>query len=125
MAGDDDIQPAEPGVTTRRTTVQCPRFDTQNFELYLNKVEVWKVLGKAPKTEQGLELWYALPDSHPSDIKEKISEEIGLANLAKEDGADRFLEVMRKSFKKKDEQMAYEVYLSFFKEMKKKPEENI
>ena len=32
---------------------------------------------------------------------------------------------MKNSFKKKDEQTAYEVYLSFFKEMKKKPEESI
>ena len=60
MAGDDVLE--EP-VTTRRTTVQCPKFDSQNFELYLNKVEAWKVLGKVPKSEQGLELWYALTES--------------------------------------------------------------
>ena len=125
MAGDEVPVVLEEPVTTRRTTVQCPKFDSQNFELYLNKVEAWKVLGKVPKSEQGLELWYALPDSHPSDIKEKISEEVGLANLAKADGADKFLEVMKNSFKKKDEQTAYEVYLSFFKDMKKKPEESI
>ena len=123
MPGDGAAVPPE--VTTRRTIAKCPKFDSQNFELYLNKVEAWKVLGKVPKSEQGLELWYALPESHPSNIKEKISEEVGLANLAKDDGADKFLEVMRNSFKKKDEQAAYEVYLSFFKEMKKKQEESI
>ena len=101
-----------------RWTVPVPKFSSENFQLYLNKVQAWKVLSNVPKAEKGLELWYHQPDDHQSDIKEKIREEIGLEKLALEDGVKKFLRVMKDAFKKKDEQMAYEVYLEFFKDMK-------
>ena len=70
-------------------------------------------------------LWYNLPAKHPSDIKAKIFNEIGVDALGQESGVDRFIEAMENAFKTEDEVKSYTVYVEFFKEMKQKDGEKI
>ena len=69
-----DIRMPESDQVTRmdRTRVPVPKFG-DNFESYMANVEVWKLLCGLPKSEQGIMLWYNLPDDHSSDIKRKSS----------------------------------------------------
>jgi len=100
-----------------------PKFDSENFDLWSAEVEAWLILENVPHS--GLLLWRDLPDHHPSDIKRKVNEQVGITKLAEQNGGQEFLKVMKKYFPKKDEKTAYEVYLEFFKNMKRKENETI
>ena len=102
-----------------------PTFNQERFESYLSQIKAWRVLCGLPAKEQGVLLWYTLPDDHPSDIKDKIMDEIGLEALQVDTGVDVFIEKMEACFKTEKEMKAYEIYREFFSDMKKKPEETI
>ena len=76
-----------------RTRVPVPKFGA-SYESYMANVEVWKLLCGLPKTEQGIMLWYNLPDDHSSDIKAKIFNEVGVEQLKAEGGLDTFVAAM-------------------------------
>ena len=58
-----------------KTKVPVPVFK-ENYEQYANKVKIWsKVCGLEEKQKASV-LWLNLPDDHPSDIKEKIFNEL-------------------------------------------------
>ena len=107
-----------------RTWVPVPRFG-ESYESYMANVEVWKLLCGLPKTEQGIMLWYNLPDDHSSDIKAKIYNEVGVEKLKAEDGLDSFVKAMDEAFKPEAEVKAYEVFVDFFVNFKRKPVEKI
>ena len=107
-----------------RTRVPVPKFG-ESFESYMANVEVWKLLCGLPKTEQGIMLWYNLPDDHSSDIKAKIFNEVGVEKLKAENGLDTFVAAMEEAFKPEAEVKAYEVFVDFFVDLKRKPEEKI
>ena len=121
-----DIRMPESDQVTRmdRTRVPVPKFG-DNFESYMANVEVWKLLCGLPKSEQGIMLWYNLPDDHSSDIKAKIFNEVGVVKLKAEDGLDTFVAAMEEAFKPEAEVKAYEVFVDFFVDLKRKPEEKI
>ena len=77
-----------------RTRVAVPTFNQERFESYLSQIKAWRVLCGLPAKEQGVLLWYTLPDDHPSDIKDKIMDEIGLEALLVDTGVDVFIEKM-------------------------------
>ena len=73
--------------------------------------------------EQGILLWYNLPSDHSSAIKAKIYNQVEVTDLNKEDGVDKFMNAMNEAFKLEDEVKAYGVFVEFFVDMKRKPEE--
>ena len=107
-----------------RTRVPVPKFGA-SYESYMANVEVWKLLCGLPKTEQGIMLWYNLPDDHSSDIKAKIFNEVGVEKLKSEGGLDTFVAAMDEAFKPEAEVKAYEVFVDFFVDLKRKPDEKI
>ena len=115
---------AERATRVDRTRVPVPKFG-ESYESYAANVEVWKLLCGLPKTEQGIMLWYNLPDDHSSDIKAKIYNEVGVEKLQAEDGLDTFVKAMDEAFKPEAEVKAYEVFVDFFVDLKRKPEEKI
>ena len=115
--------PGEAG--TSRPRVPAPAFDSEEFEMYMAELSVWKKVCGIPSKEQGMILWYSLPAKHASDIKSKIINEVGLDNLEKEDGVDKFVEAMESAFKAEDEVKSYDVYKEFFVDMKRKEGEKI
>ena len=108
-----------------RIKLNPPKFDANNYEGYVAEVTVWQKLCGVPKAEQGILLWYNLPSDHSSDIKAKIYNEVGVTDLSKEDGVDKFINAMNEAFKPEDEVKAYDVFVEFFVDMKRKPEEKI
>ena len=92
-----------------RTRVPVPKFG-ESYESYIANVEVWRLLCGLPKTEQGIMLWYNLPDDHSSDIKAKIYNEVGVDKLKEEDGVATFVAAMDEAFKPEAEVKAYEVF---------------
>ena len=97
---------AEQATRVDRTRVPVPRF-LESYESYVANVEVWKLLCGLPKTEQGIMLWYNLPDDHSSDIKAKIYNEVGVEKLKAEDGLDTFVKAMDEAFKPEAEGKAW------------------
>ena len=106
-----------------RIKLNPPKFDANNYEGYVAEVTVCQKLCGVPKAEQGILLWYNLPSDHSSDIKTKIYNEVGVTDLSKEDGVERFINAMNDAFKPEDKVKAYDVFVEFFVDMKRKPEE--
>ena len=50
---------------------------------------------------------------------------MGVTDLTKEDGVERFINALNDAFKPEDEVKAYDVFVEFFVDMKRKPEEKI
>ena len=48
-----------------------------------------------------------------------------MTDLSKEDGVDKFINAMNEAFKSEDKVKAYDVFMDFFVDMKRKPEEKI
>ena len=108
-----------------KTKIEIPQFDADNFDMYMSEVRMWTKLCGLEKKDQAVALWYGLPAKHPSDIKAKIFSEIGEENLSKDDGVTKFIAKMEEAFLEKAELRSFEIYVSFFKEMKIKPGEKI
>ena len=106
-----------------RIKLNPPEFDPDNYEGYVAEVTVWQKLCGVSKAEQGTLLWYNLPSDHSSDIKTKIYNEVGVTDLSKEDGVNKFINAMNEAFKPEDEVKAYDVFMKFFVNNKRKPEE--
>ena len=47
---------------------------------------------------------------------------MGVTDLSKEDGVDKFINAMNEAFKPEDEVKAYDVFVKFFVDKKRKPE---
>jgi hypothetical protein len=108
-----------------RTRVPSPKFSTIDYEGYMAQVEVWQKICGVPKEEQGMMLWYCLPDEHSSDIKAKIYTEVGVEQLSSEEGVDKFVAAMNDAFKQEEEAKVYQVYTEFLVEMKRGKEEKV
>ena len=50
---------------------------------------------------------------------------MGVTDLSKEDGVNKFINTMNEAFKPEDEVKAYDMFVEFFVDMKRKPEEKI
>ena len=114
-------------VKMERTRVPNPVFaaDSVGFDAYMKEVRAWRRLCGLPKADQGVMLWFQLPRDHPSDIKAKIETEIGFDDLEKEDGVEKFVAAMEETFRPATEIQVFEVYRSFYKDMKRKEKETI
>ena len=99
-----------PAVVMDRVRITVPKFSSTNFKAYMEEVEVWTELCGLPKEQQGIMLWFQLPRDHPSDIKEKIINEIGKDDLKKEDGVEKFIAAMNDVFKHMQEITVFNVY---------------
>ena len=50
---------------------------------------------------------------------------MGVTDLSQEDGVNKFINAMNEAFKPEDKVKAYDVFVEFFVNMKRKPEEKI
>ena len=63
-----------------------------------------------------------LPSDHSSDIKAKIYNKVGVTDLSKRDGVYKFINAMNEAFKPENQVKAYDVFVNFFVDMKRKPD---
>ena len=108
------------------TRVKVPTFNSDNddYDTYMHEVDMWKIIGKVYKKEQAMMLVYELSKTDSSGIRDKILNEISIADLNKDDGLDTYIKYMDKHFKKDESVATYEAYLNF-ERCKKKVDEEI
>ena len=97
------------------TRVKVPTFnsDTDEYDTYINEVNMWQIIGKVDKKEQAMMLIYSLSKEDSSGIRDKIMNELSLTDLNKEEGMDKYINYMNEHFKKDDSVATYEAYLNF------------
>ena len=105
--------------------VKPPQFNDEDFEGYLDEVEVWREVAGVPIAKQGLVLWYTLPSDHSGNIKKMIKNQVGIGELKNETGIDLFVKAMKEAFGKAEEIRDYEIYQEFFEDMKRRTDEKI
>ena len=104
--------------TTAAMSVKLPipKFDakTKRYERYIQEVEAWCSVNTGIEEKQkAVVLALSLPDTDESGVKDKLFNDISLADLSKEDGVKVFIEFMDGLFKKDDLSETYERYVQF------------
>ena len=86
-----------------KTSVRIPRFDRENIHIYMNELRMWQFVTGVEKKKQGPLVWMSLPIDDPSNIKQAINEIIGMEDLSKDDGIDKVVALLKKSFQQEKE----------------------
>ena len=88
----------------------------KRFEQYMMEVDAWcAVTHGVAKNDQALLLALSLPDEDPTNIKDKLFNDIPLAELNCEGGVTRFKAFMNNIFTKDDLTIVYERFNQFEK----------
>ena len=94
--------------------VPIPIFsEGKSFERYLTELECWLELGLLAKNKQGLAVALSLPDKHESKIKDKVFNQMKVADLKKEDGIDNLILLLDKYLGKDELSDQFEKFVSF------------
>ena len=104
--------------------IPVPTFDPDSFDLYLTNLEMWSFTSMAAKEMKGALLFQSLPNSHSSGIKQRISDQIPLEDLKKEDSFNKIIEILKEAFAKVKEAENYAVFKEFLY-VKRKSEEDM
>ena len=106
-----------------KTTVKVPEFDRENIQMYLDELAMWTIVTEVEKKKQGPLVWMSLPKNEPSNIKQFINDSIGVADLNKDDGIDKLIEVMKKAFQQEGEIEAFAKWKEFDRVKRKEGED--
>ena len=92
-----------------------PLFDckSKRYDRYMQEVDAWCLVSKVDKKEQAVVLALSLPDSDESGVKDKLFNDISLADLNIDGGVNTFKTFMDGLFKKDDLTETYERYVEF------------
>ena len=93
--------------------VPVPTFDPTSFDLYLTNLDMWSYTSMSPKNMRGALLFQSLPNSHPSGIKQRISDQLSLADLKHEESFERIIAILKEAFAKEKEAENYAVFKEF------------
>ena len=104
--------------------IPVPTFDPDSFDLCLTNLEMWSFTSMAAKEMKGALLFQSLPNSHSSGIKQRISDQIPLEDLKKEDSFNKIIEILKEAFAKVKEAENYAVFKEFLY-VKRKSEEDM
>ena len=106
-----------------KTTVGMPEFDRENIQMYIDELMMWQFVSEVEKKKQGPLVWMSLPKNDPSNIKQSISDSIGIADLSKDDGMDKLITAMKKAFQEEGEIEAFTKWKQFDKIKRKEGED--
>ena len=86
------------------TRIQPPIFNSakKTYEHYKQELLAWQKVTDLPKSKQGLVIYLPLPDEDEKRIKEKISDEVELGDLEKDDGLHKLIKYMDSQLNKDD-----------------------
>ena len=101
-----------------------PTFDAEQFDLYLTNLEMWAFTSMTPKNMCGALLFQSLPNSHPSGIKQRISDQLSIANLKEEGSFEQIIVILKDAFAKEKEAENYAVFKEFLY-IKRKDDESM
>ena len=97
------------------TQIQPPIFNSakKTYEHYKQELLAWPKVTDLPKSKQGLVIYLSLPDEDEKRIKEKISDEVELSDLEKDDGLHKLIKYMDSQLKKDDLEDQWAKYNEF------------
>ena len=97
------------------TRIQPPIFNSakKTYEHYKQELLAWQKVTDVPKSKQGLVIYLSLPDEDEKRIKEKISDEVELSDLEKDDGLHKLIKYMDSQLKKDDLEDQWAKYNEF------------
>ena len=81
-----------------KTSVEIPKFNRDNIHIYMNELKMWQFVTRVEKKKQGPLVWMSLPINDPSNIKQAINDIIGMDDLIKEDGMDKIIDLLKKTY---------------------------
>ena len=96
-----------------RLRIPVPTFDPDSLDLYITNLEMWSFTSMAPEEMKGALLFQSLPNSHSSGTKQRISDQIPLADLKKKDSFTKIVGILKEVFGKVKEAENYAVYREF------------
>ena len=96
-----------------KTSVKIPQFNRENIHIYINELKMWQFVTEVEKKKQGPLVWMSLPLNDSSNIKQAINDIIGMDDLSKDDGMDKVLELLKKTFQQEKELEAFSKWKQF------------
>ena len=90
-----------------KTVVEIPQFNKEQVHVYINELKMWQFVTEEEKKKQGPLVWMSLPVNDSSNIKQAISEIIGMDGLSKDDGIDKLIELLKKMYLQEKELEAF------------------
>ena len=93
--------------------IKTPEYKSGYYERYRLELEAWREITDLDKKKQGIAIALTLPEDDESGIREKVFDELSIADLKAEDGLDKLLTFMDKKLKKDDLADSWEKFSSF------------
>ena len=98
------------------TKLQIPVLSKdKTYERFKTELTLWKNVTTTPVAKMGTIIALSLPEDHPSKIKDKIFDQLSVADLSGNDGYDNLIAVMDKILLKDSLTDAFDKYLNFEK----------
>ena len=82
--------------------VPPPSLSGKSYEQYSTELDLWESITDVAKTKQAGTVAFSLPEDHESRIREKVFNEIKLADMNKDEGLKTLKDFMDKHLKKDD-----------------------
>ena len=98
--------------------IKPPEYKSGHYERYRIELEAWREITDLEKEKQGIAIALTLPEDEER-IREKVFDELSIADLKGEDGLDKLLTFMDKKLKKDDLADSWEKF-SVFEEYERK-----
>ena len=97
-----------------KLNIPIPKFSSEKpYERYKAEIEAWAEATDTEKKKHGILVALSLPEDDVSQIRDKVFNEIELANLKLDDGLKKLLEYLDGQFAKDDLTETYERYIEF------------
>ena len=101
--------------------IPIPKFSSEKpFERYKQEIKAWSRTTSVEKKKQGLSVALSLPEDDPSNIRDKVFNELDLDSLENDDGVDKLMKYFDKLFGRDDLTVMYEKYIDFDRCKRKK-----
>merc|ERR1712059_198907 len=96
-----------------KMSVKIPEFNRENIHIYMNELKMWQFVTEVEKKKRAPLVWMSLPINDPSNIKQAINDIIGIDDLSKDDGMDKVIELLKKTFQQEKELEAFTKWKHF------------
>lgn len=108
------------------TKIETPVYnaDSKPYERYKQELYAWREITNLAKEKQAIAIALSLPENDPKNIREKVFDEISLADLKKDTGMDTLITFLDTILLKEDLADCFERY-EHFEEVKREEGQSI
>ena len=97
--------------TRDKTLIRVPEFRKDNIQGYINVLRTWQFVTDMDK-KQAPVVGMTLPEDS-SNIRDLVTNSIGLEQLREDDKMDKLIELLKKSFQQEEELEAFSKWKEF------------